>query len=215
MIKLTKGAEPQVLADNKTSWRDTLLGFIARKEKIPHSVSSKYNHPDVKDALRSECNSKCMYCESLVEHISDLHIEHIRPKAPNKYPNLTFEFENLGLACGVCNRNKSDDFDESNTFINPYLEDPASHFHVCGPFIFANAGNKRAKITELTIELNRADLFEQRSERIKTLRKLIDEYDTETNMALKNAIKKEILKEVSSGKIYSFCTTAYVKNRVN
>lgn len=48
MIKLNKGPKPQVLVDNATNWTNELLGFIQRNEKVPSSVSNRYNHSDVK-----------------------------------------------------------------------------------------------------------------------------------------------------------------------
>ena len=86
MIKLTKGNEPAVLTANKTAWKNELRGLQNANQVVPHSVATRYNHDQVKDALRVECYSKCMYCESKVEHISYLHIEHIKPKAKNKFP---------------------------------------------------------------------------------------------------------------------------------
>ena len=47
---------------------------------------------------------RCGYCE---DSVGD-EIEHIRPKA--LYPEHTFAWENYLLACGGCNRAKSDDF---------------------------------------------------------------------------------------------------------
>jgi uncharacterized protein (TIGR02646 family) len=214
MIKIEKGAEPVVLADNKVKWTGDLLALIAAGNPVPHSLYTKYNQNEVKDALRKECNSKCMYCESSVEHISYLHIEHIRPKARDKYPELTFEYNNLGLACAICNGNKSDTYDEANTFINPYVDEPQTHFHACGAFIFANAGDDRAKLTELEIDLNRGDLLEQRGERLKTIRGLLDDFEQQNNPTLKTAIRKQILTEIDIDKVYSFCISSYANTRI-
>lgn len=212
MIKLTKGIEPNILTLNKDAYKKALLDLIAAGEKVPDSVSTKYNQDEIKDALRGECFSKCMYCESKVEHITDLHIEHIKPKAKHKFPELTFEYENLGLACPICNRGKSDIYDDAIPFINPYLDEPEEHFYVYGAFVWAKPNNPRAKLTELKIDLNRPDLLEARGERMKTIRGLINDYHSQPNPTLKAAIKKEILKEVEKDKIYSFCCKTLVNN---
>lgn len=204
MIQLTKRPEPQILSDNKAGWTSQLLGHIARNEKVPSTLSNAYNIKEVKDSLRLESNSKCMYCESKVGHITYEHIEHIKPKARTKYPQLAYEYQNLGLSCPKCNMNKSDTYDLNNTFINPYLDNPANHFVALGAFIWAKYGDNRAKLSEIEIDLNRGELLEIRGERLKTIRGLIDSYNNTPNGVLKNALKKEIDIEISENKPYSF-----------
>lgn len=212
MIKLTKLAEPQVLIDNKAQWTTQLLGHIARNEKVPSSLSNAYNIKEVKDNLRSESNSKCMYCESNVGHISYEHIEHIKPKAKTKFPQLAYEYDNLGLSCPKCNMNKSDTYDINNTFINPYVDNPSDHFVSYGAFVWAKSADNRAKLTEIEIELNRPELLETRGERLKTIRGLVDSYNRTPNGVLKNALKKEIDIEIAEDKPYSFCAQKLVKD---
>lgn len=212
MIRLTKGAEPAVLTANKNTWRDELLDLIAKNQPIPASLYTAYNKTEVKDALRLEGYSKCMYCESKVEHITDLHIEHIKPKAKTKFPELTYEFSNLGLACPICNRNKSDTYDPVLPFINPYVDNPSNHFNVVGAFVWAKSDDSRAKLTENEIGLNRPDLLEARGERMKTIRALLDSYMNEPNATLKESIRRQILKEVENDKTYSFCCKSLVDN---
>lgn len=210
MIKLTKGNEPNVLTVNKVTWTNQLRALQNSNQVVPQALSTKYNQDEVKDALRVESLSKCMYCESKVEHISDLHIEHIKPKAKDKFPDLTFEYDNLGLACPVCNRNKSSTYDIAVPFINPYIDDPSAHFVSFGFSIWAKPGDNRAKLTENELELNRPDLIEARGERLKTIRGLIESYHITVNLTVKASIKKQILKEVDKDKIYSFCCKALV-----
>lgn len=214
MIRIYKGAEPSLLLTNKESWTRELLSVSSTGSKIPDSIGKRYNHPEVKDSLREECRSKCMYCESKVEHISDLHIEHIKPKARDKFPELTFEYSNLGLACPVCNRGKSDTYDADVPFINPYVDDPVNHFEVCGVFVWAKAGDDRAKLTENEIGLNRPDLVEARAERLRVLRDMVDLYVMQPNVTVKESIKKQILIEVGVDKVYSLVLGAYVSARL-
>lgn len=210
MIKLNKGNEPAILTANKLNWTTQLRALQNANQVVPKVLATQYNQDEVKDALRAECHSKCMYCESKVEHISDLHIEHIKPKAKDKFPDLTFEYDNLGLACGVCNRNKSSTYDIAVPFINPYVDDPINHFKSYGALVWAKPGDQRAKLTEIEIELNRPDLIEARGERLKTIRGLVESFHIELNLTLKAAIKKQILKEVENDKIYSFCCKGLV-----
>ncbi|MEZ4945453.1 MAG: HNH endonuclease [Cyclobacteriaceae bacterium] len=214
MIKLTKSPEPAVLVKNKVDWRDQLLHLIANNQPVPDSLYTKYNHDEVKDALRTESHNKCMYCESKVEHITDLHIEHVRPKAKLKFPELTFEYTNLGLACPLCNRNKSDTYDINNPFINPYVDNPDDHFYAWGVFLWPKDNDSRARLTELEIDLNRKDLIEARTERIKVLKGMIDSYKREADATIKQAIRKQILREVSDDKVYSFFCRTLVSTEI-
>lgn len=208
MIELKKGDKPQILTDNATGWTTELLGFIQRGEKAPANVSNRYNHTDIKESLRSEAKNKCMYCESKVSHVSYEHIEHIKPKA--KYPELTFEWQNLGLACPVCNMNKSDEYDPSLRFLNPFEDKPSDYLFATGPYVFGKPGKDRGKLTEKIIKLNRVDLVEQRLERIEAIRQLMESYEKEQNPTLKKAIYKELVVELDEDKAYSFVLNAMV-----
>jgi uncharacterized protein (TIGR02646 family) len=201
MIKITKIAKPNILQENDESWRDELLGKISRGETISDSLKTRYNNPETKRALKQETNSKCMYCESKVSHVAHEHIEHIKPKST--YPQFTFDWNNLGLACPICNMNKGDDYNESLPFINPYSDNPSEHFRFLGIMLHRDAGNRRAELTERTIRLNRPELIEQRKERIEKLQDLADKYTNEGNAALKKALLQELKIECSPSKPYS------------
>lgn len=211
MIKLTKGAKPQVLIDNSEIWRDELLGYIRRGEKVSSNVASRYNHADIKPSLKDESKNKCMYCESKVSHVSYEHIEHIKPKAKDKYPELTFDWDNLGLACPKCNMNKSDEYDSTLAPLNPYLDTPRDHLVVVGPYIYGRPGKNRGQLTEKLLDLNRIDLIEQRLERIDAVRQLMDCYEKEANQTLKKMILKEVMRELETDKPYSFVLNSVVE----
>lgn len=211
MIKIKKGNKPQVLVHNDARWTNELLGFIQRKEKVPASVSNRYNHSEVKKALKVEAKNKCIYCESKVSHVSYEHIEHIKPKAKDKYPELTFEWENLGLACPVCNMNKDDEYDPNLPFLNPYIDNPNDYLFASGPCVFGKPGQARGKLTERLIKLNRVELIEQRLERIEAIRQLMDSYENEQNPLLKKVIYKELLIELGEDKPYALVLNSMVK----
>lgn len=205
MIKLTKNAEPDILTDNKAAWTIELLGYIARNEKVPSSLSNRYNHNDIKDELRNECLNKCMYCESPIAHVSYEHIEHIKPKAKTKFPALTFEWINLGLACPVCNMNKGDEYDNHLPIINPYTENPSDFIFALGHFLYHRPANTKGELTKRQLKLNRPELIERRQERLESISRLIDKYHSETNLTLKQAIRSEIEIEIEEDKPYSLC----------
>ncbi len=208
MIKLEKLKEPAVLQENSASWTEELLRKLKNGEVIPEGLKRAYGKEEIKQKLREECFGKCMYCESKIGHITYEHVEHVKPKARNKYPELTFKWENLGLACPKCNRCKGDIYDEKIPFANPYVDEPANFFVACGPFIYHKAGNRRGEFTEKQIQLNRAELIEQRKERIDAIRSLADKCALEPNPELKKILLAELEEEIGRDKPYSACANS-------
>lgn len=207
MIKIIKTAEPSILQTHKASWTSDLMNYITSNAKIPDVVKNRYNQPEIKSALESETHNKCMYCESKISDVTYAHIEHYKPKS--KYPQETFEWNNLGLACPICNTNKNDIFDETCPIVNPYKDNPNDHFISLGTMICHK--DKRGEITEKLLELNRPHLMESRMERINAVRLLIDKYNEETNTSLKFILKKEIVRESADDKPYAMAIKAVIK----
>lgn len=218
MIKIIKGPEPQVLIDNKTAWTTELLTFLNRNPKPSKTeeeankkqVAKRYGSIEVKDALRIECKKKCMYCESYVEATSDFHIEHIKPKAKGKHPELTYEYSNLGLCCTKCNRAKGAKYDAMKPFINPYVDDPSDHFEPTGSMIKHKSGDVRAQETEIKLDLNRSDLVLARARRFKEIKKMVMLLSYSNTVAERTALIDEILQEIDTDKEYSFWTRTYI-----
>jgi uncharacterized protein (TIGR02646 family) len=106
MIFLKKGEEPQVLISNGPVWTQKLLQREAAGETPTRTEATHYRHPDIKAALVAETHNKCAYCESKLQHIHHGDVEHIFPKSRD--PSRMLKWDNLTLACEVCNQNKSD-----------------------------------------------------------------------------------------------------------
>lgn len=164
MIKLEKNAIPNVLEANFTTWTATLLSKYAAGEKPTATESTRYRHPDVKQALINETNGKCAYCESKFLHVHHGDVEHIYPKSLAR--NKTFEWENLTLACEICNQNKSDRDPLLEHIIDPYQIDPALHLVFTGSFVFP-LGTNLGLNTKVILDLNRAELCERRKEKLE------------------------------------------------
>jgi len=97
-----------------------------------------------KDILEIGDKPKCYYCESYVEHVAVLQVEHFRPKAKvdtidnNNLPHagyywLGLEWSNLLLSCPNCNGKSAKgnrfpivDFNNRTTAINPIRNSPLS-----------------------------------------------------------------------------------------
>ena len=102
MIKIQRPAEPPILSES--------------------SAVDRWGHDDVREALHKMQYRKCCYCERLLDSEgSNQQIEHFWPKTI--YPEKQYQWDNLLLACGRCNRKKHNKF--PTNYGNPVLIDPA------------------------------------------------------------------------------------------
>ena len=177
------------------------------RPKCPNPIAlsrGNYKHADNKAALKASANGKCMYCESKVSHIDYAHVEHIKPKAPDKYPQLEFVWENLGYCCAVCNNKKSDNYDNVTPYIDPYTDDPSLHLVFLGWYLFTKNGSERGEITIHDIDLNRVELIEQRKDRIEKLTKAITACHRTSNKSLKTSALASLIEEAAEDREYSY-----------
>lgn len=179
MIPLSKVGKPQVLEDNAERWHQELSDVLARGEKPSASMKRRYAHADIKNALISETSGKCAYCESKIRHISHGDIEHIVPKS--KVPAKAYEWSNLTLACEVCNGNKGDYYSDDpllsqDDLIDPYNDDPKTHFLFAREIVAPRPDSMRALATDAILKLSRGELVERRRERMMFLDGLVRAY---------------------------------------
>ncbi len=189
MIQVSRIARPKVLTDNATKW--TMEYLVAKNEYEADKTNtakknnfkkaeSKYNHEDVKLALRKMFSEKCAYCESDTTHVSYGEIEHFKPKS--KYPELCFEWKNMNFSCEICNgkSHKGDKFpleQENGPIINPVDENPDEHFKFYYDSVMDSALliplTDRAKTTLSLFKLNdRMVLTNHRTKEIRLVSKL-------------------------------------------
>ena len=165
-----------------------------------------YKHPDNKDALQSASHGKCMYCESSVLHISYGDVEHIKPKS--RYPQLEFDWLNLGFVCSKCNGTKRDKYSEEQPFINPYDEDPDLYLVATGATLWGKTD--RGKHTIVEIGLNRVDLLERRKEKLKVIQSLINAWKGLSSAPEKECIRNLIEELAHESKEHSLCIKSIV-----
>ena len=172
--------------------------YIAHRESFP--TKNYYKLKDVKDVLTKMHREKCCYCETKLYGAAHLHVEHFRPKAEvrqsragnREYPGyywLAYCWENLLLACPICNMNKgtlfplenpaqrarshNDDLArERKLFVNPSEEDPREHIRFQGDLPVPQSDRGRCTIEGLC--LRRPKLREERLECLKMITTLID-----------------------------------------
>ena len=208
MIKLSKKEKPQVLVDYAEQWTSEYLDCLKKNEKPSDAVAHRYNHKSIKRALENETYGKCAYCESKIGHIEFGDIEHILPKNKTARPDLYVEWNNLTLACEVCNRvNKKDYYEPEIPLINPYEDNPEEFFYFLGTLITAKGNNIRSFKTESVLNLNRSELVVRRNERLQSVNKLLFSWEQATNETMKNVLAEELRRECAPDKEYS----AFVK----
>lgn len=131
MKHLERPEKPEYLTTHADKWKRILVDLYdntpeEKRKDIDFPFNSDvYNHSSVKPALLKAQNATCCYCETrLVGTFGE--IEHFRPKdgyvqdKNNKalhkpgYYWLTYEWNNLLVACSVCNNNKKNFFPLAN-----------------------------------------------------------------------------------------------------
>jgi HNH endonuclease len=106
-----------------------------------------------------------------VQHIHHGDVEHIFPKS--LAPEKRFDWDNLTLACEICNQNKSDKDPLVEHIIDPYSIDPAVHLIFHGALVFP-LGTPEGKSTQVILDLNRVSLVERRKERLEKVMGIFD-----------------------------------------
>ena len=193
MIKLQKGEEPAILAENAAAWTSAIVEKMALGSKPTQAEKGRYNQPQIKQALVTETHGKCAYCESKLRHVAYGDIEHVVPKSSD--PNVWFAWANLTLACGPCNTKKSNAPVNGDTFIDPYSVDPEEHFWQVGALVKPKPGSDAAALTENLLELNRTELLERRTERLEGLMKMLEVVERCASAPLKTILWDDFCRE--------------------
>ncbi|MCX6270100.1 MAG: TIGR02646 family protein [Bacteroidetes bacterium] len=184
MIRVNRTPKPTILIDNEDTWLNNYLRADKKYSDNPNPANKKgkdtaerkYNHSEIKTALKTMFSDKCAYCESHIAHIDYGHIEHYKPKS--RFKMECFNWDNLLLGCAICNspKYKSDHFPggaQHGPIVNPTEEDPSNFFS----FEFdektgtANVIEKhpRGLTTKNLLGLNRPELVRHRSSIVKLM----------------------------------------------
>lgn len=191
MIKLQKSKKPEILETNGNAWTNTLLSKISNGEVPTDAEKTRYRHPQIKAALIQETSGKCAYCESKLLHIHHGDVEHIMPKSLD--PSKTVEWENLTLACEVCNQKKSNLDPNAAYIIDPYEDDPEQHLVFTGALVLSR-GTDKGKCSRSILDLNRGELTERRKERLDSLATIMEMiFEDKTPVPARRAIFQNLI----------------------
>lgn len=211
MRKLVKTPCPAVLAANAAAWTADVLTALANGETPTDTQKTRYNHPAIKAAIKVETLEKCAYCESQITHIDHGDIEHIVPKS--KVPARAFDWDNLTLACRICNQNKGDFHSGGNDhsgLVDPYQDDPNDHFLFHRETVTPRPDSIRGLLTEDEIGLSRGPLRERRGERMDLIDGLIRGY-CNASVVEKPILKRNLYRQCCSDKSeYSVAAKRYI-----
>lgn len=186
MRKIPKSPEPQVLIENKDSWR------TAFESNPSNHNRDKYRHPDIKKALLDETYEKCVYCESKIGHNCAGDTEHKIPKS--KRTDLIFEWSNMTIACSECNRRKLDYYNPACMFLDPNIDNVEDLLIHLGPIVHNyHPGDKRSEITVTILQLqSRKPLIGRKIEKLQNIKHLIQRIVNEVNPTMKDFLQREL-----------------------
>ncbi|OZC67375.1 hypothetical protein CH306_16720 [Rhodococcus sp. 15-725-2-2b] len=170
MNSLVKGNKPEILEDNEDTWTiEFVMATPAQRRNL-----RRYAHPKIRSALKSETGGRCIYCESRMHGITWENVEHILPKSI--FPQHVVAWDNLTLACPVCNNYKSNYYQQNAPIINPYKDDVVGSITFIGSLPFPVFSSDSGRRTIAILHLDRADLTYEREKRIKQIDLLLEDW---------------------------------------
>ena len=117
-------------------------------------------------------------------------VEHIRPK--DRFPELEYDWNNLGFVCAKCNNSKSNKWFDETPFIDPYSEEPNEAIAAVGQWLFSRPGSDIGRVTLHEIGLNRPELLQNRLEKLHRIQDVLDLIARAPNDAVRTALSSRI-----------------------
>ena len=153
-------------------------------------------------------NGLCCYCESAVGIVDHPNIEHRKPKRP--FPNYTYRWNNLHLACQKCNTPKGIKFDTNQPILDAVEDVPIADYigyDINQTGVWRKPITRRGKTTIDHTQLNRDPL---RTARVKIFLQVMGIIDVANEDPNSPAIIMVIsqLKEMTKGEYGSLVELA-------
>lgn len=219
--------KPNSLKLHGKTWTDALLEQIQISsitgKPVPDSYYNKYKKADIRDALNTMYNNRCCYCESKIGAVDFPHIEHLKPKRskdgipPKTFPEFTYDWENLHLACARCNNAKGTKYNYEYPIIDPVFDVPIEdHFMYnlgADGTINWTPRTKRGQTTKDHTNLNRYELGQARyaifREVLNILVQIKTNPDNPANELVLSDLKLRVSKYSSYGSVIKFYTSQF------
>jgi hypothetical protein len=206
MRGLTKTDEPQVLKDNAETWTKEYKSAVAAGTK----PRERWRDSDITSALKDETSDKCAYCEALIEGVAYSHVEHIFPKSI--CIDLVYAWENLTLACQICNVRKGNYYDTASPLVHPYEDDPEMHIAFAGPMPLPVLNDGKGERTVLHLDLQRGVLLVQRARAIQALYNWLSKWQAASGSD-KDSYELAVRDSLSEDREFTSCLRAYAKSQ--
>lgn len=200
MRNVIRHNKPPSLCRNATRWRKELLAALSSTKQDRELINRRFNRykkKDIRIALENMYDGLCCYCEAKIAPVAFGDIEHRRPK--KLHPKYTFDWDNLHLACSVCNTCKKVEWDDKDPILDSVQDIISDHLS------YEGTGEIRLALTsrgETTIEhacLNRQGLIEARTEIAREIQLLISVLKCDLEASVAKKLRAE-LKIKASGK---------------
>jgi uncharacterized protein (TIGR02646 family) len=178
LINRTRPEMPPSIRRNASRWKRDLLEQIDISDRtgqeVPKRYFDRYKKDDVKLALSTMYKGLCCYCDSRIGVVDFPHIEHRKPKDKELFPEAAFEWDNLHLACTLCNNAKSNQWDDANPILDAVTDIPITD-HLDYRLELCIDKTPRGETTRLHADLNREGLVTARTEILLSSLLLIEE----------------------------------------
>lgn len=178
---------PESLRENAEQWTADLMDAVEQYKiqgtPVPKYLQNRYKNDDVLASLKkmygdSYGRSYCCYCETQIGVVDYPHIEHRKPKSPDRFPECTYDWHNLHLACEKCNGKKRDQWDIENEILDAVKDIPMSdHLGYCTggiDGIYRETLSNRGITTVNHADLDREELLRARLEVYQATREAIE-----------------------------------------
>ena len=169
MRNVTRVQEPPSFRRRSHGWTQDLLNKIRAEGKAPNYYYERYNQKpvrairkDLEDSLLRMYSEMCCYCEGRTPRAQG-ELEHLKPK--KKFPDTTYDWNNLHWVCCACNGIKLEQYDDADPILDPSDAGPIN-IHIAiktdedmKTIWLSNINNSRRGQTTIThAGLNREDL---------------------------------------------------------
>lgn len=108
-----KQEQPKLLQENWGKWTKDYLEKLVKNPSYQFSWRNQKMYDELLQKLLTITNQHCAFCDSfpLGNRTIKPTVEHFKPKAKGKFPELAYKWDNLFPCCHYC-QEKGDKFDE-------------------------------------------------------------------------------------------------------
>jgi len=173
MRNVTRLQEPPLFQRKARGWTMDLLNKIRAEGKASNYYFKRYNQKsegvirkELEDRLLGMYSEMCCYCEGKTPRVQG-EIEHLKPK--KKFPDKTYDWNNLHWICGACNGIKLDQYDDAYPILDPSDTELVSNHieiktaeHLNRIWLSNSNNSRRGQTTIWHAGLNRDDLRKAR-----------------------------------------------------